>query len=114
MVSLVQAEQEIEVLQQQVDTLGTSYSYTKVRMIETSILRISKELEIMTGSPDVAIATAGLEKLIWTLRSTQTAIHALQMARALAGDPTAILYWVYFGAAAVGTGIQVYDSMRGL
>jgi len=83
-------------------------------MIEASIVRIGNALERMTGSQEVKVAIEGLNKLIWTLRAAQTAIHALQIARAAAGDPTAWLYWVYAGATAVGAGIQVYDAVRGL
>ena len=111
MVSLAEAKLEIEELQTKI--ADVELSAHDIRMIEATIIRIGNEVGGMTGSKDIKAAIHTINAFIWATRMAQAAYHALMMARALGGDPTALIYWAYFGATAVGAGLQVYDATRG-
>lgn len=104
MVSLEEARAQIEDLKIQVE--GINMGYHDLREIEVSIIRIGSALEKMTGSKEVERAISDLNRLIWTIRSVQIAIHALELAEGPIG-------WIYFAATLVGTGAMMYDTIRG-
>jgi hypothetical protein len=96
-------------------TVNTEGSYTQIRRLEMSVIRILYLIRKLSGNESLDTAIMKMQQAIMTIRSLQIALHALQAARAASGDPTA---WLYFGATAIGVGLSTldmsgYDAQRG-
>ena len=101
MVSLTEARQQMETLELQVES--TKMSYHDLRIVEMSIIRIGNALEKMTGSKEVSQAINTLNRLIFTVRSLQIAMHALDIAAGPIG-------WLYAAATIIGFGVMVGET----
>jgi hypothetical protein len=84
-------------------------TYSEVRKLEISLMRILSYLEMATGSPEIQKFINSVQAAIVAVRSLQIAIHALEAA-------TGPIGWVYAGttvAAAALSGYGIYESMKG-
>jgi hypothetical protein len=116
--SVTEVRNELEGVKKQLDEVteksakGELSLRQQVRTLSMMMIIVERSF----GNPSIDAATAKLRDMIMVAMQAKMALHALQMARAASGDPTA---WLYFGAIAVGAGLSAldmtgYDMQRGL
>lgn len=102
MPSLAQVKREIDELETKLANLQGNYR--DINMIETSITRITRMFERLTGSPEIKRALDELQRFIMLVRIAQATVHAFQVASGPIG-------WLFFVTGMVATGLMVGDTM---
>lgn len=91
-------------------TISTDITYSEVRKLEMSLMRIMTLVERFSGSPELNKMLSYIQKSITALRQVQMAIRAVQAAEGPIG-------WLYAAVSVIGAATTVstdmYDATRG-
>jgi hypothetical protein len=74
-------------------TLNADMSYTELRKLEISLIRIMRLVQRFSGNENLNQAITGIEKMIMTLRILQMAIRATENAEGPLGWLFAAVSW---------------------